>query len=180
MIKRIDHVAIAVKSLEETLHFFRDVLGLELDHTEAEAAQRVVVAFLPAGESEIELVEPVGSDSGVARFLAKRGEGMHHICFEVENLDDALAKLRAKGVQLIDEVPYEGTGGKRIAFVHPSAAHGVLMELYESSAHEPRRMVRDLDSLRRRMVIESRAAAAGTRGFIRSLTRPRPGNASPD
>jgi methylmalonyl-CoA/ethylmalonyl-CoA epimerase len=174
-IKRIDHLAIAVDDIDRALGFFRDVLGLEVSHTDLEEGQRVVVAFLPLGDSEIELIEPVGDDSGVARFLGRRGPGMHHLCLEVEDLDTALERLRDRGVEVIDEEPYIGTGGRRIAFIHPRSAYGVLVELYETLPGDlQRRRIQNLDVLRQRLVLRGRVAAAGTRGFLGGLRRGRP------
>ena len=130
-IKRIDHIAIVVEDIEAALGFWRDTLGLELDHIEDVAEQKSIVAFLPTGGSEVELVKPTTDDSGVARYLQKRGPGMHHICFEVEDIEAALAQMKEKGVRLINETPLSGSGGKKIAFVHPESTHGVLVELYE-------------------------------------------------
>jgi methylmalonyl-CoA/ethylmalonyl-CoA epimerase len=130
-IKRIDHIAVVVDDIDAALGFWRDTLGLPLDHVEDVPDQKSLVAFLPTGESEIELVKPTTEDSGVARFLQKRGPGVHHICFEVEDIDQALIELKEKGVKLINETPLSGSGGKRLAFVHPSSANGVLVELYD-------------------------------------------------
>lgn len=130
-IKRIDHIAIVVEDIEAALGFWRDTLGLELDHIEDVAEQKSIVAFLPTGGSEVELVKPTTDDSGVARYLQKRGPGMHHICFEVEDIEAALAQMKEKGVRLINETPLIGSGGKKIAFVHPESTNGVLVELYE-------------------------------------------------
>ncbi len=130
-IKRIDHIAIVVEDIEAALGFWRDNLGLELAHIEDVAEQKSIVAFLPTGGSEVELVKPTTDDSGVARYLQKRGPGMHHICFEVEDIEAALAQMKEKGVRLINETPLIGSGGKKIAFVHPESTHGVLVELYE-------------------------------------------------
>lgn len=173
MIKRIDHIAIAVHSIEETLEFYSSALGLEVSHTDVEEGQRVVVAFLPAGASEVELVEPVGNDSPIFRFLEKRGEGLHHICFEVADIEATLARLKARGVELIDEVPHIGTGGKKIAFVHPRGAHGVLIELYEKSLVEVRPPLIDLRLLRQRLLMRGRAAKAGARAFLTALQKNR-------
>ncbi len=169
-IKRIEHVAIAVDDIDEALGFFRDALGLEVGTTDLEEGQRVVVAFMPLGEAEIELIEPVDADSGVSRFLDRRGPGMHHLCLEVDDLGEAITHLRERGVQLIDDEPYLGTGGRRIAFIHPNAAHGVLIELYETRLGDrlPRRLT-NLDDLRRRLFVGGRVAAAGTRGFLEGL-----------
>jgi len=130
-IKRIDHIAIVVEDIDQALAFWRDALGLELAHVEDVAEQKSIVAFLPTAGSEVELVKPTTDDSGVARYLQKRGPGMHHICFEVEDIESSLAELKAKGVRLINEVPMTGSGGKKIAFIHPESTNGVLVELYE-------------------------------------------------
>jgi methylmalonyl-CoA/ethylmalonyl-CoA epimerase len=129
--KRIDHIAIVVDNIERALGFWRDTLGLDLDRVENVPEQESKVAFLPIGGCEIELVEPTSIDSGVARFLQKSGPGMHHICLQVETLESTLADLKANGVHLINEAPLEGSGGKRMAFIHPKSAQGVLVELYE-------------------------------------------------
>ncbi len=133
MIHRIDHVAIVVNDIEAALRVYRDALGLRLSQVQTIPDQDVKVAFLPAGDSEIELLEPINPDSGVARFLARRGEGMHHICLEVDDLDATLAELAAQGVELIDRAPRVGAHG-RIAFIHPKGSHGVLIELLERSS----------------------------------------------
>ena len=130
-VKRIDHVAIVVDDIEAALGFWRDGLGLEVAHVEDVPDQESVVAFLPTGNSEVELVKPSTADSGVSRFLARRGPGLHHICFEVEDIESALEDLKRKGVRLINESPTKGAGGKRIAFIHPESTNGVLVELYE-------------------------------------------------
>ncbi|MHB8071897.1 MAG: methylmalonyl-CoA epimerase [Candidatus Cryosericum sp.] len=127
----IDHVGIAVSNLTESLAFWQSALGIELHGIEEVAEQKVRTAFLPVGGTEIELLEPTGPDSPIAKFIEKRGEGLHHVAIRVDNIDEALAELKAKGVQLIDEVPRRGAGGARIAFVHPKATHGVLLELCE-------------------------------------------------
>jgi methylmalonyl-CoA/ethylmalonyl-CoA epimerase len=132
MIKRIAHIAIVVEDIENALGFWRDALGLPLTHVEEVPEQQAVVAFLPARESEVELVKPITNDSGIARFLTKRGPGVHHICFEVDDLAAALEALKARGVRLIDETPRLGAEGKRVAFIHPESAHGVLIELTEA------------------------------------------------
>jgi len=130
-IKRIDHIAIVVDDIQSALGFWQEALGLNLEHVEDVAEQKAIVAFLPTGESEIELVKPTTDDSGVARFLQKRGPGMHHICFEVDGIQEVLDALKIKGVRLINETPIIGAGGNRIAFIHPESTHGVLVELYE-------------------------------------------------
>lgn len=130
-LKNIDHIGIAVSNLQESLTFWEASLGIELHGIEDVAEQKVRTAFLPIGEAEIELLEPTSPDSSVAKFIEKRGEGLHHIAIRVDDIEAALAELKAKGVQLIDETPRNGAGGARIAFVHPKATHGVLLELCE-------------------------------------------------
>ena len=127
---KINHVAIVVQDIDAALNFWEQTFGVELDHVEDVPSQKSKVAFLPLGESEIELVQPTTIDSGLANFLEKRGEGMHHICIEVEDIDAALAELKSKGVRLINDVPEE-LPGRKMAFVHPKAANGVLVELYQ-------------------------------------------------
>ncbi len=129
-IKRIDHIAIVVENLERALEVYRDALGMTVTDIREMPEQDVKMAFLPTGDSEIELLEPINPDSGIARYLAKRGEGLHHICLEVDDIAATLADLKAKGAQLIDETPKQGAYGK-IAFIHPKGAHGVLVELVE-------------------------------------------------
>ena len=130
-ILKIDHLGIAVKSIEGGKNFWTDVLGLKLEGTETVAEQKVTTAFLPVGESEVELLESTAPDGPIAKYLEKKGEGVQHIAFRVENLEEALAELKAKGIQLIDEKPRKGAGGARIAFLHPKATSGVLVELCE-------------------------------------------------
>jgi methylmalonyl-CoA/ethylmalonyl-CoA epimerase len=126
---RIAHIGIAVGELEAILPFYRDVLGMpEVPLDDADGAR---IAGLAAGDSLVELLEPARADSPIGRFLEKRGPGIHHVCFAVDDLDDALARCRAAGVRLIDEAPRLGAEGKRIAFLHPSATAGVLVELTE-------------------------------------------------
>jgi methylmalonyl-CoA/ethylmalonyl-CoA epimerase len=129
-ITKINHVAIAVDDFEEALTFWRDALGLELDHTEDVPSQKSMVAFLPVGEGEVELVKPTEEGTGVAKFLAKNGPGMHHLCFEVDDIEGMLARLQEKGVRLINAEPLV-LEGRKLAFIHPKSANGVLVELYE-------------------------------------------------
>lgn len=131
MIKKINHIAIVVPDLEASTSFWVDALGLELAHKEHVASQAVDVAFIPVGDSKIELLQPTDNESGVARYLDKRGPGMHHICFEVDDIEATLAKLQTADVQLINEAPVTGSDGRKFAFVHPKSANGVLVELYE-------------------------------------------------
>lgn len=131
MIKKMNHVAIVVEDLEAAQQFWVDALGLELAGREPVASQAVEVAFLPVGASKIELLQPTDDESGVARYLQKRGPGMHHICFEVDDIDAALVRLKTAAVQLINEQPVMGADGRKFAFIHPKAANGVLVELYE-------------------------------------------------
>ena len=126
---RIAHVGIAVPDIDTALAFYRDVLGL--DPRAPETADGATIVSLPFGESEVELLAPRDADGPIARFLARRGPGIHHVCYRVANLDSALAACRAAGYQLIDEIPRTGAGGRRIAFVHPKATAGILLELTE-------------------------------------------------
>jgi methylmalonyl-CoA epimerase len=128
---RIHHVAVVVERMGPALAFWRDALGLELDVVEDMTADRVTIAFLPVGESKIELVEPTDDTTGVARYLAKSGEGVHHVCFEVANLAETLLRLEIDGVELIDTAPRKGAEGP-VAFLHPRSCHGVLVELIEA------------------------------------------------
>jgi len=132
-IKKIDHIAIVVESLDRALGVYRDALGMAVTDVREMPEQDVKMAFLPSGDSEIELLEPLHADSGIGKYLAKRGEGLHHICLEVDDIEATLADLKAKGSQLIDETPKQGAYGK-IAFIHPRGAHGVLVELVQRDA----------------------------------------------
>jgi methylmalonyl-CoA/ethylmalonyl-CoA epimerase len=127
----LDHIGIAVSSLNEALEFYRDTLGLEIEAPEDIPAQRVRARFIQAGEGLLELLEPTADDSPIARYLSKRGPGIHHVALRVDDIVAALAHLKARGVRLIDETPRRGAHGSLIAFVHPSSAHGVLMELVQ-------------------------------------------------
>lgn len=129
---KIDHLGIATKGLDEALKFWVDALGLENVHTEVVEDQKVRVAMLPIGESRIELLEPTSEDSPISKFLEKRGGGIHHIAVEVEDIEAAMAGLKAKGMRLIDESPRVGAEGCLVAFVHPSSVNGVLLELVQS------------------------------------------------
>lgn len=131
MTGKISHIGIAVESLAQALPFYRDILGMIFEGTEEVAEQKVKVALLGIGESRIELLEPTADDSPVARFLAKNGQGIHHIAYEVGDLSAVLAALKQQGVRLIDEAPRQGAHGTRIAFLHPKATGGVLTELCE-------------------------------------------------
>jgi methylmalonyl-CoA/ethylmalonyl-CoA epimerase len=131
--KRIDHIAVVVRDLDAALRVYHDVLGLPLGRLEEVPAEKVKVAFLPMpeGDSEVELVQPTADDTGIARYLAKRGEGMHHICFEVDDIEAAMSELSAAGLQVLEEKPRLGSQGQKYVFIHPKTAHGVLIELYE-------------------------------------------------
>jgi len=130
----INHVAVVVEDLEAALRFWRDALGLPLAHVEDNAEEAVRIAFLPLGESEIELLEPSTPDSGVAKYLARRGAGMHHLCIAVDDIEAVMARLAAHGAELINETPRARPDGTRYAFVHPRSTGGVLLELYEMTA----------------------------------------------
>lgn len=137
MIKRIDHIGIVVSNIDEALRVYQQALGLDVAEIQERPDLAATIAFLPLGESEIELVQPVSSDSDAAKFLQKRGEGIHHICLEVDDIEESLADLGAKGLELIDEVPRIGPKGERFAFIHPKSAHGVLIELYQLPMSPP-------------------------------------------
>ncbi len=169
MIKKISHIAIVVPELEEALAFWVEILGLPLEHVEHVPDQDVDVAFLPSGESEIELLEPLSQESGVARFMERRGPGMHHICFEVDDIENMLDRMKTAGIPLINEDPTIGTGGKKIAFVHPKGTGGVLVELYELTEEEPARRLERLEDMRRRFREGRRVYAAGFMGLVNGL-----------
>ncbi len=126
---KIDHLGIAVNSIEEGKKFWSDIMGLVFEGTETVEAQKVTTAFFPVGESEVELLESTAPDGPVAKYIEKKGQGIQHVAFRVENIEEALAELKEKGVKLIDEKPRNGAGGAKIAFLHPKATNGVLVEL---------------------------------------------------
>jgi methylmalonyl-CoA/ethylmalonyl-CoA epimerase len=130
-VKHIDHIGIAVKGLARASAFYKDILGLEVKAIETVAEQKVNVAFIPITDSEVELLESTEADGPVAKFIEARGEGVQHIAFRVENIEEALAELKAKGIRLIDQSPRKGAGGARIAFIHPKETNGVLVEICE-------------------------------------------------
>jgi methylmalonyl-CoA epimerase len=130
---KINHLGIATKGIDEALKFWGDALGLKNVHTEIVEDQKVKVAMLSIGESRIELLEPIGDDSPISKFLEKRGGGIHHIAVEVDDIEAALTQLKSKGMRLIDETPRIGAEGCLVAFVHPSSANGVLLELVQTS-----------------------------------------------
>jgi len=128
---KIEHIGIATRTLDDALSFWRDALGLQVVHTEVVEDQKVRVAMLPVGEPRIELLEPTSEDSPVAKFLEKRGAGIHHIAVRVDDIRATLERLKRSGARLIDETPRAGADGCLVAFVHPSSANGVLLELVE-------------------------------------------------
>jgi methylmalonyl-CoA/ethylmalonyl-CoA epimerase len=130
-IKHIDHIGIAVRSIEQAGKFYTNVLGLKIMDIENVADQKVNVAFLPITDSEVELLQSTHDDGPVAKFIEAKGEGIQHIAYRVENIEEALAELKAKGVRLIDEKPRKGAGGAKIAFIHPKETNGVLVEICE-------------------------------------------------
>jgi methylmalonyl-CoA/ethylmalonyl-CoA epimerase len=138
---KIHHIGLAVRSLQESLAFYRDALGLQVTTTEEVPSEGVRVAFLPMGQPRIELLEALGPDSPIAKFVAKRGEGIHHLCFEVADVEAAVERLRRGGAEIIEPAIRVGAGGHRIAFVHPRSSHGVLVELKEvrEGLTEPRK-----------------------------------------
>ncbi len=130
-ILKIDHIGVAVDSADESCKFWKDVLSLNIEGAETVEEQKVTTTFLPVGESEIELLESTSPDGPIAKYIEKKGQGIQHIAFKVENIEEALKELKEKGVKLIDEVPRKGAGGAKIAFLHPKATGGVLVELSE-------------------------------------------------
>lgn len=128
-VEKIDHIGIAVESIDSWIGFYRDLLGLEYAGSEVIAEQKVRIAFLTIGESRIELLEPISTDSPIAGFLEKRGAGMHHIALRVDNIEEALLRHKEAGARLLDEKPRIGAHGTKIAFIHPKTSGGVLLEL---------------------------------------------------
>ncbi len=131
-VKGIDHIGIAVKNIDEALKLYTEGLSLTIEGSEVVESQKVKVAFIPLGESRIELLESTAPDGNIAKFIEAKGEGIHHLALKVDNIEKALEELAAKGYQLIDKVPRVGAGGHKIAFVHPKSTKGVLLELSES------------------------------------------------
>ena len=131
MVKKVDHIGIAVSNLEESVKFYEGILGLKLQGIETVEEQKVKVAFLPVGDTEIELLEATSPDSPIAKFIENKGQGVQHIAFKVDDLEKALEEMRKLGIRLIDEKPRYGAGGARIAFLHPKSTNGVLIELCE-------------------------------------------------
>ncbi len=130
-VKRIHHIAVLVDDIEHSLQFWRDILGIEPSHISDVSSEAARIAFLPLGESEIELVQPATHDSGLSRYLDKHGPGMHHLCLQVDDLRGLLLQLQAKGIWLINDRPKVGEDGRLYAFIHPKSTQGVLVELYQ-------------------------------------------------
>ena len=128
---KLDHIGIAVKDLEESLKFYEDILGLKCEGTEVVAEQKVKVAFLPVGDTEVELLESTDEEGPIAKFIEKKGEGIQHLAFRVDNIEAAIEEMKEKGVKMIDEKPRYGAGGAKIAFCHPKSTNGILIELSE-------------------------------------------------
>ena len=131
MVKKIDHIGIAVKSLEESLKFYENVLGIKAQGNEVIEEQKVRVAFLPIGDTEIELLESTEENGPISKFIEKKGEGIQHIAYKVDDIDKAIEEMKSKGIRMIDEKPRYGAGGAKIAFLHPKSTFGVLIELCE-------------------------------------------------
>ncbi len=129
MVKKVDHIGIAVSNLDEALKFYEEVLGMNLHGTEIVEEQKVKVAFLPIGDTEIELLESTEKEGPIAKFIEKKGEGIQHIAYRVDDIEKALEEMKQKGIRLIDEKPRYGAGGAKIAFLHPKSTNGVLVEL---------------------------------------------------
>jgi methylmalonyl-CoA/ethylmalonyl-CoA epimerase len=130
-ILKIDHIGIAAKSIEQVTPFWNSILGLPIEGKETVEEQKATTAFLPVGESEVEILESTSPDGAIAKFIEARGEGIQHIALRVENIEEALKELKEKGIRLIDEKPRRGAGGAKIAFIHPKSTNGVLLELSE-------------------------------------------------
>ncbi len=146
MITRIDHLGIAVRSLDETVPYYEQALGLKCEHREEVAAQKVRTAFFAVGDVHLELLEPTAPDSPVARFLENHGEGIHHVAFASDDIGGQLGQAKSAGVRLLHEVPFEGAGGKLVAFLHPKSTHGVLTEF---CAPKPDRAARPANAPKR-------------------------------
>ncbi|NLN47775.1 MAG: methylmalonyl-CoA epimerase [Clostridiales bacterium] len=131
MVNKLDHIGIAVKDLEESVKFYEEVLGLKLQGIETVEEQKVKVAFLPLGDTELELLEATSPDSPIAKFIESKGQGVQHLAFRVDNIEKVLGEMKEKGIRLIDEKPRYGAGGAKIAFLHPKSTNGVLVELCE-------------------------------------------------
>jgi methylmalonyl-CoA/ethylmalonyl-CoA epimerase len=128
---KLDHVSIAVKSIDDALLFYRDMLGFNLESTSFNELEKLKIAFLSNERSDVELMEPTEEETVVGRFIQKRGEGIHHICIAVEDIEKAMKELSEKGVRLVEEKPRVSSSGLKVAFIHPKSAHGVLIEIYE-------------------------------------------------
>lgn len=131
MVRKVDHVGIAVSNLDEAIKLYKDVLGLELHGVEVVEEQKVKVAFLPVGGTEVELLESTSPEGPIARYIEAKGQGIQHIAFQVDDIEAALEEMKSKGMRLIDEKPRYGAGGAKIAFLHPKSTNGVLIELCE-------------------------------------------------
>ncbi len=129
MIKKVDHIGIAVKDLEETLKFYQEILGMDLQGTEVVEEQKVRVAFLPIGDAEVELLESTDPEGPIAKYIERKGQGIQHLAFRVDDIEKAIEEMKEKGIRMIDEKPRYGAGGAKIAFAHPKSTHGVLIEL---------------------------------------------------
>jgi methylmalonyl-CoA/ethylmalonyl-CoA epimerase len=130
-IKAVNHVAVVVDDMDKSLKFWRDALGIQLHELRDVPAEKSQVAFLPIAGAEVELVMPTTDDSGIAKYLAKRGPGMHHLCLEVDDINGMISQLKAKDIRLINEEPRTAADGKKYAFIHPESTGGVLVELYQ-------------------------------------------------
>lgn len=131
MVEKVDHIGIAVKDLEKALKFYEEILGLKCEGTEVVEEQKVKVAFLPIGDTEVELLESTEPNGPIAKYIEKRGEGIQHIAYRVDNIEKAIEEMKEKGIRMIDEKPRYGAGGAKIAFAHPKDTYGVLIELCE-------------------------------------------------
>ncbi|WP_338749975.1 methylmalonyl-CoA epimerase [Bacillus sp. FJAT-52991] len=133
MINNINHIGIAVRSLDETLPFYTEQLGLSLEKIEVVDSEKVKVAFIDAGNVKLELLEPTNEDSPIAKFIEKRGQGIHHVAFGVTEIEERIREIKERGIQMINETSKPGAGGAQVAFMHPKSTHGVLFELCDKS-----------------------------------------------
>lgn len=166
---QISHIGLVVDDIDQALGFWRDGLGLTVSHVEDVPDQGAVIAFLTAGDQEVELVKPTEADSGISRYLEKHGPGLHHLCLEVDDIRSCLDRLDEMGVELINSEPVVGTGGKLIAFIHPKSTHGVLVELYELTHEEREIRLQRAGGLADRALAQGQVVMAGVLGFLRQL-----------
>ena len=170
MLKQISHLGVAVKNIEQAMDFYKSVFHVPV--SSPITAGDIKVSMVEIGDSSIELIQPISDKGVIAKFLEKRGQGIHHVCFEVDDILAYITRLQENGMELINEEPVIGTGGKLIAFIHPESTHGVLVELYELTQHEPQIRLARARQLADRAVARGQEAAAGVLAFLRQLRDP--------